>query len=255
MALMAVSFYRSELMEQAGFPHHGFTGVDGGVSRGAYASLNLAYGLEDDDRCVSENLQILREAVGTALPLARVSQVHKTGVVLSEEVASDDWSAPPVTQADAIVSDGGAVVAVQTADCAAVLLADPETRVVAAVHAGWRGTAAGVLRTAIRRMGDLGAESNRLLAVIGPHICLNCYEVGEDVAGRLPESADPIRRRPGKYQLDLANAIEVSLLVSGVATDRVERIPVCTSCSPDGLFSYRRSGGTCGRMLGFIASC
>jgi YfiH family protein len=216
--------------------------------------LNLAYGVGDDERNVAENLRILENAIGVKAPLAKVRQVHKTGVVNASKVASDDWTAKAQTEADAIVSTGDEVLAVQTADCAAVLLADPLTRAVAAVHAGWRGTAAGVLRTAVRRLRDLGAEPGRMLAVIGPHICLDCYEVGEDAARRLPESADPIRRKPGKYRLDLANAVEVSLLTSGVASSNIERIGACTSCLPESLFSYRKSQGTCGRMLGFIRS-
>ena len=110
-----------------------------------------------------------------------------------------------------------------------------------------------MLRNAVRAMGQLGVAPGRLIAAIGPHICMSCYEVGDEVARRLPESAEPIPGRPDKYQLDLANAIEVSLIVSGVVSFRIERIHACTSCQNEVLFSYRRSGGTCGRMLGFIS--
>ncbi len=249
---MSIPFLKSERLESAGFPVHGFTQKSHGVSQGAFESLNLAYNVGDEDDRVARNLSLLQRELGVQAPLARVDQVHGNKVVSASGIESNDWTVRPVRQADGIVTAEDSVIAVQTADCAAVLLADPETRVVAAIHAGWRGTAAGVIRNGVRRMDELGASSGRLIAVIGPCICEKCYEVGEEVAVRLPESADPIRKKPGKFLLDLANAIEVSLLIAGVATARVDRIPACTVCD-ETLFSYRRSGGTCGRMLGFIS--
>jgi polyphenol oxidase len=250
---MTVDLYRSELLERDGFSVHGFSKTTGGVSRGPYRSLNLAYGVGDDDAKVARNLRILKKTLGVGVPLARVRQVHGIRAVSASDATLGDWTDDARVEADAIVSKAEVVVAVQTADCAAVLLADPDTRVVAAVHAGWRGAGAGVVRNAVRAMGALGASPGRIIAVIGPHICMSCYEVGEEVARRLPESSDPIPGRPGKYRLDLANAVEVSLIVSGVASSRIERIPACTSCQNEVLFSYRRSGGTCGRMMGFIS--
>jgi YfiH family protein len=173
---------------------------------------------------------------------------------MAEEAILPAWSDAPTLEADALISGGAkAVLAVQTADCAAVLLADPETRMVAAIHAGWRGTAGGVIRNTVRRMGHLGAGPSRMLAAVGPCICQGCYEVGEEVASRLPESADPIRGRRGRFTLDLANAVEVSLIAAGLTTSNIDLLRLCTAC--DGrFFSHRGSGGTCGRNLGFIAA-
>lgn len=251
---MRVERYTSALLENTGFPVHGFTKRSGGTSEGPFASLNLAYGVGDNEVSVAENRMRLRGALGTGSPLATVIQVHGNKVVNARNVATEDWTASPTEEADGIISSGAEVLAVQTADCAPVLLADPASRIVAALHAGWRSAARGIIRNGIRAMESLGAETRNLLAVIGPCISGACYEVGEEVARALPESADPVRRRPGKYLLDLPNAVEVSLIVAGVPSAQVEVIRACTHCLPDELFSYRRDGQRTGRMLGFISA-
>ncbi len=242
------------LLADAGFPVHGFTKRDGGVSEGPFASLNLAYDVGDEDERVRANRGRLRHELGTGAPLATVIQVHGNKVVNADAVATEDWTARPTQEADGMVSTGAEVLAVQTADCAPLLLADPESRAVAALHVGWRSAAKGVVRNAIRAMGALGAEAGRTVAVIGPCISGTCYEVEEEVARALPESADPIRKNPGKYLFDLPNAVEVSLIVAGVPSDRIEIIRACTHCLTDELFSYRRDGQVTGRMWGYISA-
>ena len=254
---MAVELFRSELLDRAGFAH-GFTKRTGGASQGPFASLNLAHDVGDDPENVRRNLESLRAALGIDLPLLRVNQAHGNAAIDAArlvELGLGDWLAAPAVEADAIVSAGvDAVLAVQTADCAAVLLADPETRAAAAVHVGWRGAANGVLRNAARALRDHGAEPSRLLAAIGPCIGAECYEVQADVARRFPESIDVVDGRPDAFLLDLGNAIEVSLIGAGLSTRNIDRIKVCSRCAEDELFSHRGSGGTCGRGLGFIRS-
>jgi hypothetical protein len=249
--------FESRLLYRAGFAH-GFTKRVGGVSEGPFASLNLAFGVGDDDERVRENLRRLEAALGADAPLLRVRQVHGNDVVDAAEllaVGGGEWTAPPVVEADAIVASAtAAVLAVQAADCAAVLLADPETRAVAAVHAGWRGAANGLIRNAVRALRDLGAEPGRLLAAIGPCIGPECYEVGDDVARRFPESVDPVQGRPGFHLLDLGYAVEVSLLGAGLTSRNLDRVRACTRCAAEELYSHRGSGGTCGRGLGLIWS-
>jgi YfiH family protein len=250
---MEISCYESALLREAGCPRHGFTKTQGGVSVGPYAALNLSYAVGDEKAYVDENRRRFKAYVGVDTPLATVRQVHGAEVAQASVVARDDWLAPPEEEADAMVTDRDAVLAVQTADCAAVLLFDPESRIVAAAHAGWRGTARGVIRKTLKAMGESGASPARIVAAIGPCIGPACYEVGEEVARRLPESAEPIRRARGKYLMDLANAVEVSLIVAGVRSDNIDKIEACTHCKEGELFSYRRSGGVCGRMFGFIS--
>lgn len=252
-----VQLFKSNLLERFGFALHGFTKRSGGVSLGDYSSLNLAWNTGDDPDCVRENLARLKAALETDAPLSRVEQVHGSIVVDAANLALDperSWFSPPPVEADGIVcSKGSAVLAVQTADCAAVLLADPKTRAVSAVHVGWRGAANGVLRHAVRAMTALGADRRNIVAAIGPCICAKCYEVGEEVAGCFPESSDPIRGKPGKFRLDLGLAAEVSLIGAGIDGRNIDRLEACTNCLKDELFSHRRSKGRCGRSLGFIS--
>ncbi len=256
MAVKEIALVKSESLREAGFPLHGFTTRAGGTSSGSFGSLNLAFGVGDDPARVVENLDRLKGALATDAPLLRVDQVHGTKAVSSAELLAageNHWSTAPSIEADALYGDQPAVLAVQIADCAPVLLADPQTRAVAAIHAGWRGAARGVLRNTVRAMAAVGAEPARLIAVIGPCICLACYEVGEEVARHFPESSDPIPRAKDKYKLDLGLAVEVSLIAAGLTSTRIERIDRCPSCADDTFFSYRAQGGRCGRGLGFIS--
>ncbi len=247
--------YKSKLLASAGFENHGFTRRAGGVSEGPFESLNLAHDVGDDPDKVAQNLRLFREKVGVDMPLARVKQVHGVDAIGGVKIAQEDWTVPPSVEGDAIVTaKGTTVVAVQTADCAAVLLADPSMGAVAVVHAGWRGAAKGVVRNAVRKMSELGASPGSMLAAVGPCICPMCYEVGDDVARLMPESCDPVKGKPGKFQLDLSCAVEVSLIGAGLTTPNIERLDACNSCFTGELFSYRRDGGTCGRGLGFIVS-
>ncbi|MCP4606843.1 MAG: peptidoglycan editing factor PgeF [Proteobacteria bacterium] len=252
-----IEFFKSELLERSGFPVHGFTKRSGGVSKGRFSSLNLAYNVGDDPECVAENLKRLKSTLEVDVPLARVDQVHGSNVADAAELITNDsqsWIEPPKLQADGIVGKGTrAVLAVQNADCAPVLLADPKTKTAAALHAGWRGTARGVILSGVRAMMGKGASQKNIIAAVGPCACQNCYEVRQDVARRFPESSDPIKDKPGKFLMDLGLAVEVSLLGAGIMGKNIERIDACSICLESELFSVRRDGEPTGRFLGFIA--
>jgi YfiH family protein len=253
-----IEIIRSRLLTDAGFAAHGFTTRAGGVSQGPYASLNLAHDVGDDPSAVFENLARLRRAIDVDAPLLRVRQVHGARAASCAallETGADGWTAAPTVEADAVVCAGrAAVLAVQVADCAPVLVVDPRSGAAAVIHAGWRGTARGVVRTAVRQLIGGGAAARSLLVAIGPCICPSCYEVGQEVARRLPESADPIRGRPGKFALDLAHAVAVSLIAEGLTDANIDRCGACSRCD-ERLFSHRGTGGDrCGRTLGFVAT-
>ena len=228
------------------------------MSRGGYASLNLSYNVGDDPEAVRTNLQNLRETIPLSAPLYRVAQVHGSHVVSIEEMGeptTESLNGPPALEADGIIATtGDALLAVQTADCAPVLLADPQTRIVSAVHAGWKGNARGIIRKAVRKMSHAGAHPANIVAAIGPCICLACYEVGEEVAKCFPESADPIKGKPGKHLLDLSLAITVSLIGAGLSDNNIDSLGRCTRCEKESFFSYRRDGAATGRMLGLISA-
>jgi YfiH family protein len=219
--------------------------------------LNLAHDVGDDPGAVSENMVLFQRATGVQGPLLRVVQVHGRYVVPGDQLlegGSPSWTESPRREADGIVGGtSGQVLAVQVADCAAVLIADPRTRAVAAIHAGWRGVAAGVIRQGVRALGSLGCQGGDLVVAVGPRICSSCYEVGAEVARRFPESVEDAPGRADKYLLDLGRAIEVSLIAAGISSDRIEVLGHCTFCEEERFFSHRRSPGGCGRNLGFIA--
>jgi YfiH family protein len=180
------------------------------------------------------------------LPLARPRQVHGATVLLAEEVT-------PSSEGDAVVTTRpGIAVGILTADCAPVLFRDRHHRAVAAVHAGWRGAAAGVLEATLAVLQRTAAvEPRDVEAVIGPAAGGCCYEVGGDVrqafGERAPAAFVPRRDR---HLFDLRAAVEALARSAGVA--RVERVGPCTICDPT-YASYRRDGQVAGRQLSFIA--
>lgn len=163
------------------------------------------------------------------------------GAVHGAEVARVDEPGGAVEGVDALVTDRRRAPLLATfADCYPILLYDPERPALALVHAGWRGSAAGVARAAVERLRkEYGSRPESLLAGIGPGICGGCYEVGEEVAARFPPEV--VRPSPsGRHLLDLAAANRLALLEAGLLPDRVHVLGVCTKETPE-LPSHRRS--------------
>ena len=231
----------------AGFPH-GFTTRAGGVSDSPYDALNLGGLVGDDPVRVEENWRRLERATG--LRFARVRQVHGARVVRTTEPCA------PTEEADVVVSASAGVAAcVSVADCVPVLVADPETGAVAAVHAGWRGTHARAAAAAVAALArDAGAPAGRLLAAVGPSIGPCCYEVSEDLCARFRDEVDPAVVRAGaRPRLDLWGANTRILSDAGLHADRIEVLGRCTSCERDLFYSHRRDAGRTGRHVAFIA--
>jgi polyphenol oxidase len=234
---------------------HGFFTREGGVSKGIYAGLNVGAGSADDPEAVAENRRRAAQALG-ADQLVTVYQIHSASAV----VANGPWpGAPP--QADAVASaTPGVVCAALAADCAPILLADPEARVVAAVHAGWRGALSGVVEAAVAKMVELGAERGRLVAAIGPCIGPQSYEVGLEFVDRFT-AEDAAHARffgpgaPGKAMFDLPAFVLHRLAQAGVGT--AAWIGRDTAAEPDLFFSNRRAFKAgepdYGRLLSAIA--
>jgi YfiH family protein len=234
---------RSALL--SAFPH-GFTTRGGGVSPAPWDSLNLGGSVGDEPSRVAENWRRLEAA--TRLHFARVRQVHGARVVRIESPTG------PVEEADAVVSARAGVAAcVSVADCVPVLLADPDTGAVAAVHAGWRGTLAGVARAAVDALArEVGAHPARLVAAIGPSIGPCCYEVSPDLAARFQAELGSVVRDGAAPRLDLWDSNRRVLVAAGLAPDRVETLGRCTACTPTEFFSHRRDAGRTGRQVAFI---
>ena len=231
------------------FPH-GFTTREGGASRGPFATLNLSSTVGDDPALVAENWARLRRATGLAF--ARVRQVHGCRVV--EAAAGTD----PVEEADAVTTASPGVAAcVSVADCVPVLLADPRSGAVAAVHAGWRGTLSGAAAEGVRALVTRhGARVADLLVAIGPSIGPCCFEVSRDLAERFRDALGPTvatARNQGS-RVDLWRSNALALRAAGIPRRQVEVLGRCTACEPDTFFSHRRDDGRTGRHVAFVAA-
>lgn len=231
----------------AGFPH-GFTTRRGGASSPPFDGLNLGGLVGDDPSRVARNWALVERETG--LSFARARQVHGAGVLRA------DGPTAPTEEADVVVSRRAGVAAcVSIADCVPVLLADPETGAVAAVHAGWRGTLARAAAEGVRALSaETGTPARSMLAAIGPSIGPCCYEVSEELAARFASEvgADLIRPGPGP-KLDLWGANAAILRAAGIPDGRIEVLGRCTACEPELFFSHRRDAGRTGRHIAFIA--
>jgi len=254
MRASTLALFASNL-SRAGFPH-GFSTRAGGVSEGAFESLN--FGAGDEAERVTENVRRFAEAAGfDPRALRQVNQVHGARSVDAGTLAGDPAAR---VEADALFlapggaggSDGhGGAIAIRVADCVPVLVATRDRGEIAAIHAGWRGIAAGVVRAGI---GSL--QGKEKIAAIGPSIGPCCFEVGEEVVPQILHAAGGdlaivARRARDKAYIDLRLAVRRQLELAGV-TD-VEDVPGCTRCDAARFFSYRRDGERSGRHLAAIA--
>jgi len=254
--MSALPVLTSPLLDLPGVRHAFFT-RQGGVSGGIYASLNIGRGSGDEAADVAENRRRAAAHFGApAEALLTCYQVHSPDVHVAKAV----WDRPP--EADGVATDRpGLICGALAADCAPILIADPEARVVAAAHAGWKGALGGVAEAAVARMVELGAEPARMSAVIGPCIGPQSYEVGLEYLERFvaADAANAAFFAPGaspeKRMFDLPGFVLSRLRVAGV--ERCAWIGRDT-CAEDELFfsnrrAFKRGEKDYGRLLSAIA--
>jgi len=242
--MAAPPYLLSGLLCAAGIPHAFTTRAAGTMSRGG----------EDDPLAVAANrARAVRALGGDPARHVEAEQVH--GVVVAVVAAGDSGRVVP--GADGLVSgEPGTVLAVHSADCLPLLLADPSRGVVAAVHAGWRGVAAGIPVEAVRALSQLGSRPADVVAAVGPSIGPCHYEVDEPVIEQMrrwpwwQEVASPHGR--GRWQLDLRKSCIRQLADAGIRATRIEVLDLCTYEHPALLYSYRRDRAT-GRMAALVA--
>jgi YfiH family protein len=176
----------------------------------------------------------------TQAGMASLKQVHSSLVLIANQAEG------VVGEGDALVtSEQGVTVSVRTADCLPILLADPTNRVVAAVHAGWRGTASAIAQKALERMqADYGTDPDDVFAAIGPGIGVCCYEVGEEVARQFG------RDSAGKIDLNEANIRQLES--AGIPWEQIDAMSVCTFCDPVRFHSWRRDHDSTARMISYV---
>ncbi len=240
--LQASSLQAASLSAITGVRHAFFT-RDGGVSEGIYASLNGGSGSNDEPVCVAENRARMAASLGVPVDnLLSPYQTHSADVA----IITEPWAPPQRPRADALVTTRPDIaIAVTTADCGPILLADASACVVGAAHAGWRGAANGVVEATIVAMEQCGATRERIVAAMGPMIRQSSYEVGPEFVCAF-ESQDAGNERffapasrAGHALFDLASYIATRLAAAGIR--HVEDLGQCTYSNPARFFSYRRS--------------
>ena len=222
---------------------HAFFTRQGGVSDGIYASLNGGLGSSDDPARVAENRRRMAEQL--ALPpeaLVSVHQVHSPDVIVVERPFARETR----PRADGMVTARpGLMLGITTADCGPVLFGDPEAGVVGACHAGWRGALTGVLEATLDAMERLGARRERIIAVLGPTIGPNAYEVGPEFAAQFRDKDAAYERffgpseREGHAMFDLPAFIGARLRAADVG--EFADLGLCTYSDEERFFSYRRT--------------
>ncbi|MGD0627848.1 MAG: peptidoglycan editing factor PgeF [Terracidiphilus sp.] len=266
---------------------HGFSTRKGGLSRAycaecAPGEMNLGFTAADDREAVAQNRRLLVEAVtgNGATPLVALRQIHSSVLVVGGTEDADRLT--PWKGDGLMTNEPGLLLGVQTADCIPVLVADRKRRVVAAFHAGWRGTVKRIVEAGVGRMRlEFGCSPEDLTAAIGPGIGACCYSVGDEVLSSFTSQfayadelfhevydADPVRtkypmlfltqRAPGhsnigpSLHVDLAEANRRQLLAAGLKLASIHSTGGCTSCHRELFFSHRASQGHGGRMMSVI---
>jgi len=220
--------------------------------------LSLALHTGEDKREIIQNRKEVAKLFDRGVPMHFIvaKQTHSDHIVTIEEQASKGWKSQEdaVEDCDALITDRkNIILTILTADCVPVLLYDPKKEVVAAVHAGWKGTKAHIVAKCIEKMQKrYGCRAEDMVAGIGPSIGGCCYEVGKDVAAYFPDASEACRPRGEKFMLDLPEINRQQLLGAGLKAEQIEMSGICTSCESERFFSYRKTGGCSGRFMSMI---
>ena len=253
-----IAYYTCRALDQVPGLSHAFSTRHGGVSPLPDKALNLSRVSWDSPQNVEENRRRFFSALALRPEtLATLCQTHSSEFHIING-APHQWN--PGTPGDALITRSpGLALAVQLADCFPILAADPVTRAIACVHAGWRGTLGGILPNTLSGMVQhFGCDPLRLLVAIGPGIRSCCMEVGEELAPAFKQAFPglgilrPHPANPGKYLLDLPQALKLQAAAAGIPEKSVFDLGMCTRCRPDEFFSYRAEGAHAGRMMAVI---
>lgn len=256
-------YHTSDILENGGIVH-GFSTRLGGVSKGHFASLNLQKNGPEPDSWenVLENYRRFCEALGTDVRnVVRSKQVHEDTVrhVTEADRGKGLFAARDYTADALVTNEPGLNLMVFSADCIILLLHDPVSRCVGAVHAGWRGTALDLPAKAVREMGRLfGAKPENIRVAVGPGIGPCCFETYDDVPDAMrgafgSGAEDYIRPRGAKWTVDLKGVNAWRLREAGVRGEQIDVCPTCTACHTDLYWSHRVMGnkrGLQGALIG-----
>ncbi len=248
-------------LEETGVVEHLFTTRTGGISSGIYSTMNLSFSRGDDPECVSENYRRIGEVLKVEPGhMVASKQTHTTNIhLVTEEDLGNGITRPSAyDDIDGLATDiPGIALATFFADCVPLYFVDPVHKAIGLAHSGWRGTVAGMGACMVQFMQEhFQSDPRDLVAAVGPSICVDCYEVSEEVAEQFregfPEEVLQKGKAPGKYQLDLWKANESILLKAGILPEHLSVTDVCTCHNPEYLFSHRASHGRRGNLAAFL---
>lgn len=259
-----VPFFHFPALEETGIVKHAFSTRMGGVSEGVYSTLNFSYTRGDNPEHVMENYRRMAAALEVDYNRMVVSQqTHTTNV---RTVTEADAGKGVVRERDYQDVDGlitnipGLTLVTFYADCVPLYLVDPVNRAIGLSHSGWKGTVNRIGGRTVRAMNQTyGTRPEDLIVCIGPSICQDCYEVGEEVAEAFRAAFEERfwkdllgDKGNGKYQLNLWNANRLGFLEAGVPGEQIHITDICTHCNSDYLFSHRTTGDDRGNLAAFL---
>lgn len=261
-----VCYLTFESLEREVWLSHAFSTRLGGVSEGTESTLNLGFSREENRDNVMENFRRFGEASGMPLEHMVMSyQTHTPNIrrMTAGDIGKGFFRDRDYADVDGMITDEKGVCLVTSfADCVPLLAADPVRRAIGSAHSGWKGTMADVGGELIRAMqASFGTRPEDVIAVIGPSICQDCYEVSADVIEKAKERyADReeiwdrlwYAKENGKYQLNLWECCRENFLEAGVAPDHIQMPDLCTCCNPQLLFSHRASKGRHGNLAALM---
>lgn len=263
-----VPFLTFPVLSDISFLQHGFSTRLGGISTGIFASMNLGADSStyvDDPANIQENYRRISESIGIDPNSIVISkQVHKTNIRLVDEKDCGKGLYKPrdYDEIDGLITNTpGVTLVTKYADCVPLFFVDPIKKAIGLTHSGWRGTVKKIGKITVQEMQiKFGCNPKAIIAVIGPSICSDCYEVGAEVAGEflhafeISGDNDIIRKNEnGKYQCNLWAANHAVLSEAGLSPEHIHISGVCTSCNSELLFSHRKTNGKRGSLAAFLA--
>jgi hypothetical protein len=259
-----VPYFYFPLQEETKMVSHGFSTRLGGVSKGEFESMNFVTIRGDKIENVKENYRRICTAIGidwTKLVVSKQTHTTNIKIVSKEDAGKGVLKERGYDNIDGLMTnEPGIPLVTMYADCVPLYFLDPVKKVIALSHSGWRGTVHRMGEVTIQKMQETyGCNPLDILACIGPSICCDCYEVGEEVAFEFKESFNEteitkiLTPKPnGKYQLDLWKANELILKQAGILESHLAVTNVCTCCNPELLFSHRFTKGRRGNLAAFL---
>ena len=260
-----VTYLSFPILEDTGLVSHAFSTRLGGVSKGDFATMNFSFTRGDDRDHVLENYRRMAAALGVDRErMVLTWQTHTTNVrrVTEEDEGKGIVRDRDYRDVDGLITDiPGITLVTFFADCVPLYFLDPVHKAIGLSHSGWRGTVKRMGQVTVDAMKEaFGTRPEDIIACIGPSICGDCYEVGEEVADEFADAFHEkyhdvilLKKQNGKYQLDLWKANEIVLKEAGIKGDNLAVTNICTYCNPQLLFSHRRTAERRGNLCAFLS--